>query len=102
MAQHRRNFLLMQPDLLGVTAEQGLGKDQATGKQKGGGQDGRAYSAIGGRTGALGLRCAIHRSSAAAAREGRKYRFIRQNPGFRHNEGRCSLDGAPQRQAWRR
>jgi len=26
MAQHRSDLLLMQPDLLGVTAEQGLGK----------------------------------------------------------------------------
>ena len=77
MAQHRGDFLLMQPDLLVVAAEQSLGKHQATGKQKGGSQDGRAYSAIGGRVGALGLRCAIHSSTTAAAREGRKHRFIR-------------------------
>ena len=77
MAQHRGDFLLMKPDLLGITAEQSLGKHQATGKQKGGGQDGGPYSAIGGRAGALILRCAIHSSTTAAARKGRKHRFIR-------------------------
>ena len=70
MAQHRRNFTLVQLNLLGVLLKQRPTKNQTANYQQGCGQDGRTYFAIGRRGGFFGLfddgPCASHSSVRVA------------------------------------